>query len=80
LQTSPIAEIEPLLVDYVVKLSDIGMPLNKGGVIELATSMISGLPLEEKVIMWKQKHIRYKDNQSLLGNHWYNNFMDCNND
>ncbi len=49
-QTSLMAEIEPLLVDYVVKLSDIGMPLNKGGVIELATSMISDLPLEEKVI------------------------------
>ena len=80
LQTSLMAEIEPLLVDYVVKLSDIGMPLNKGGVIELATSMISGLPLEEKVIAWKQKHIRYKDNQSLLGDHWYNNFMDRNND
>jgi hypothetical protein len=42
-QTSPMAEIELLLVDYVVKLSDIGMPLNKGGVIELATAMISGL-------------------------------------
>jgi hypothetical protein len=44
--------------------------LNKGGVIELATSMIFGLPLEEKVIAWKQKHIRYKDNQALLGDHW----------
>jgi hypothetical protein len=45
LQTSPMTEIELLLVDYVVKLSDIGMPLNKGGIIELATTMISGLPL-----------------------------------
>jgi hypothetical protein len=79
-QTSPMAEIEPLLVDYVVKLSDIGMPLNKGGGHRTGKSMISGLPLEEKVIGWKQKHIRYKDNQSLLGDHWYNNFMDRNND
>jgi hypothetical protein len=55
------------------------MPLNKGGVIELATSMISGQPLEEKVIAWKEKHIRYKDDQYLLRDHWYNNFMDCNN-
>ncbi len=31
LQTSAMTEIEPLLVDYVVKLSEIGMPLNKGG-------------------------------------------------
>jgi hypothetical protein len=53
LQTSPMEEIELPLVDYVVKLSDIGMPLNKGGVIELATSMISCLPLDEKVIAWK---------------------------
>ncbi len=79
-QTSPMAEIEPLLVEYVVKLSEIGMPLNKGGVIELATSMISGQPLEEKVIAWKRKHICYKDNQPLLGDRWYNNFIDRHND
>jgi hypothetical protein len=32
-QTSPMLEFEPVLVDYVERLSEIGMPLNREGVI-----------------------------------------------
>ncbi len=52
-QTLPMLDLEPLLVDYVVRLSEIGMPLNREGVIKLAISMITGQPMEEKVIAWK---------------------------
>ncbi len=75
LQKSPMLEIELLLVDYILKLSEIGMPLNRGEVIELTTSMIAGQPIEEKVMAWKKKHIRYNDSQAVLGTKWYNNFM-----
>jgi hypothetical protein len=56
------------------------MPLNRGGVIELATSMIAGQPIEEKVMAWKKKHICYNDGQAVLGAKWYNNFMNRNQD
>ena len=67
MQISPTLEIEPLLVDYVVKLFELGMPLNRNGVIELAMSMIDGHQIEEKIRVWKKKHIFYSDNKAMLG-------------
>jgi hypothetical protein len=42
LQKSPMLELEPVFVDYVERLSEIRMPLNREGVIDLAISMIAG--------------------------------------
>jgi hypothetical protein len=43
------------------------MPLNRNGVIELAMSMIDGHPIEEKIRVWKKKHIFYSDDKAMLG-------------
>jgi hypothetical protein len=49
-QTSPLAELEPLLVDYCLKLSAIGQPSMKDQVMALVSLMINNHELEEKVI------------------------------
>jgi hypothetical protein len=49
-QTSPLSELEPLLIDYCQKLSQIGQPLSKDQVMSLVSSMIDNQELEEKVI------------------------------
>ncbi len=77
-QTSPLAELEPLLVDYCLKLSAIGQPLMKDQVMALVSSMIDNQELEEKVIAWKKKHSQYKEGQPLVGNGWYQRFVNCN--
>ncbi len=81
-QKSPMLELEPVLVGYVERLSDIRMPLNREGVIDLAISMIAGQPMEEKVIAWKWKkaHCYFYEGQPLLGISWYHRFIQCNSD
>jgi hypothetical protein len=79
-QTSLMLVLEPVIVDYVIKLSNIRTPLNQNGAIELATSMIAGLPLEEKVIEWKKAHSTYYKGMPLLGISWYHLFVKCNHD
>ncbi len=39
-QTSPLSELEPLLVDYCIKLSEIGQPMTKAHVMALVALMI----------------------------------------
>ena len=80
MQTSPLSELEPLLIDYCVKLSDIGQPLTKSNVMALVESMIDDQELEKKVITWKKKHSSYKEGQPLVGNGWYQHFVCRNND
>jgi hypothetical protein len=80
LQTSPTLELEPALVDYVERLSEIGMPLNREGVSKLVISIISGQPIEEKVIPWKKAHCSYYKSMPLLGISWYHHFIQCNSD
>jgi hypothetical protein len=80
LQKSPMLELEPVLVDYVERLSEIGMPLNREGVINLAISMIAGQPMEEKVFAWKKAHCHFYEGQPLLGISWYHCFIQCNSD
>jgi hypothetical protein len=65
-QTSPLAELEPLLIDYCLKLSAIGQPLTKDQVMALMTSMIDNQELEEKVIAWEKNTANTKK-----GSHWW---------
>jgi hypothetical protein len=73
-------ELEPVLIDYVEKLSKIGMPLKREGVIKLAISIIAGQHMEEKVIAWKKAHCSYYEGMPLLGISWYHLFIQCNSD
>ncbi len=79
-QTSPLAELEPLLIDYCLKLSAIGQPLTKDQVMALVSSMIDNQELEEKVIAWKKNHSQYKEGQPLVGYGWYQQFVNRNRD
>jgi hypothetical protein len=79
-QTSPLSELEPLLVDYCIKLSEIGQPLTKAHVMALVASMIDDQELEKKVIAWKKKHCSYKEGQPLVGDGWYRRFVRRNDD
>jgi len=79
-QTSPLSELEPLLIDYCIKLSEIGQPMTKANVMALVESMIGDQQLEKKVIAWKKKHCSYKEGQPLVGNGWYRRFVRRNDD
>jgi hypothetical protein len=52
-RVSPMAEIEPLLVTFVICLQRIGQPLNPTTFLELANSLTKGTPLEEKILASK---------------------------
>jgi hypothetical protein len=53
-RVSPMAEIEPLLVTFVICMQRIGLPLDQKSFLELANSLIEGTPIEEKVLASKQ--------------------------
>jgi hypothetical protein len=50
---SPMREIKPLLVTFVICLQRIGQPLSPTTFLELANSLIQGTPLEEKLLASK---------------------------
>jgi hypothetical protein len=55
-QQSPMIEIEPYLVELIIKLSSIHMPITSVQGLELANSLIAGSSTEEKVLAWKKKN------------------------
>jgi hypothetical protein len=70
-RVSPMAEVEPLLVSFVICLQRIGQPLNQTTFLELANSLIKGTPFEEKVLASKHGGIIGKAN----GIRYYTLFM-----
>jgi hypothetical protein len=79
-RTSPVASIEPLIMVYCLCLARIGQPLVQDQLCSLAISIITGTPLEQQVINWKQLHSTYDHSKPLLGVSWYKGFMNRNND
>jgi hypothetical protein len=73
--TSPLAEMEPILVEYCMRLARIGQPLTKDQLTSLAISMIEGTMVEEKVKVWKRTFSNFNDTQDLLGGGWYRGFI-----
>jgi hypothetical protein len=73
-------ELEPTLVDYVERLSEIGLPLNREGVIELGISMIASQPMVEKVIAWRKSYCSYYEGMPSPGIKWYHIFIQHNSD
>jgi hypothetical protein len=67
-QKSPLAELEPLLVDYCFKHSAIGQPLTKDQVMALVSLMIDNQELEEKVIA--QKKTQPIQRRAAIGGKW----------
>ncbi len=55
-QQSPMMEIEPYLVELIIKLASMCMPITSSQGLELANSLIAGTFNEDKVIAWKKKY------------------------
>jgi hypothetical protein len=50
-------EIEPYLVELIIKLSSMCMPITSSHGLGLANSLIAGTANKEKVIAWKKKTV-----------------------
>jgi hypothetical protein len=82
---SPLANVEPLLVEYYIRLSKIDAPLTRNDVQSLAFSVMEGTDYYDDVIDFKAKHHFLKDSDScsldeadILGVRWYRGFMQRN--
>jgi hypothetical protein len=73
---SPMLEMEPLLVTFVICLKWIGHPLNPSKFLDLANSLIKGTPLEEKILASK----KVGEIGAASGKKYYQNFMKRNSD
>ena len=72
-RVSPIAAVEPIIVDYCVRLANMGVPLCRAQVISLADSIISGTKHQADLANFKER--RHLLGSSFTGPAWYNGFM-----
>jgi hypothetical protein len=69
--STPMLEIEPLLVTFCICMQRIGQPLGQEQFLELANSLIKGSPIEAKVLASK----RGGTSGAANGTRYYKNFM-----
>ena len=86
-RTSPLSTIEPIIVEYCLRLANMGAPLSGDQVICLADSLISGTKIQESLIEFKKKRNLIKrsasgtssgssnSGESVIGTAWYKGFM-----
>lgn len=73
---SPVEAMEPILVDFCIKLARMGQPLGKEQVLCLANDLIKGTESQERLVEYKKKHTSASSEDSgTLGRRWYENFM-----
>jgi hypothetical protein len=72
------SKMEPILVEYCLRVARIGQPLTKDQLTGLALSMIEGTTVEDKVNDWKRRFSNFNDTQELLGAGWYCGFINRN--
>ena len=74
---SPAASIEPYLVTFANYRQEAGQPMSKSELLELGNKMLKGSAIEGDIMRF---HERRKQNpEEMLGNTWYNSFMNRNN-
>ena len=76
-QKSWLESVEPTIVDYCIRSSRIGQPLDKEDVIVLANELIKGTLIEDECV---QRKLRNKlplldTSGRLVGKKWYRGFM-----
>jgi hypothetical protein len=54
---SPMLEVEPYLVELIIKLAEMRTPITTSQGLQLANSLIKGTSVEEQVIKWKKKYL-----------------------
>ncbi len=55
-QVTPMAEVEPYLVELILQLAKMRTPITSAQGLELANSLISGTEMEDKLVEWKSKN------------------------
>lgn len=77
--TSPLHEIEPLLVQYCLKLARIKQPLTKDRVISLAESLIKNTKYVDRMHDFNKNNHAYDPNSdTIVGRRWYYGFLERN--
>jgi hypothetical protein len=73
---SPLASVEPYIVDWCVRLANMGAALTKDQVISLADSLIERTSTRNDLITFKQKRgIEVCEEGVVVGTGWYRGFM-----
>jgi hypothetical protein len=67
------AEVEPLICQFCIRLGKMGQPLTKKTIIEFANSIISKTEYQDKVEAAKK--LRGLEDESKLGVRWYQRFL-----
>mmetsp|Transcript_25081 Transcript_25081/g.35923 ORF Transcript_25081/g.35923 Transcript_25081/m.35923 type:complete len:179 (+) Transcript_25081:210-746(+) len=71
--TSPMAEIEPYIVELAIKLAEMRVPITSKQGLQLANSLIKGSAFHESVLLWKQNNcsaFRERGTQELGPGYW----------
>jgi hypothetical protein len=55
-QSTPMAEVEPYLVQLIVQLANMRTPITAAQGLELAKSLISGTNVENEIMDWKSNN------------------------
>lgn len=73
---SPVADLEPGIVEWCIELARMGAALTKDQVIGLANELIQGTKYEQDLAAFKIKRgIGTKDDETMLGAAWYRGLM-----
>jgi hypothetical protein len=75
----PLLQIEPYIVEWCIRLSNMGAALTKDQVINLADSLIKGTSFHDEFVAFKKKRGLFVPKEGIIvGNGWYNGFMERN--
>jgi Tc5 transposase DNA-binding domain len=72
-KSSPVAEIEPVLVEWCLMLANMGNPLTRETMIKLANEIIDGTVHSHCLSEYKTK--RKINNETCVGTQWYQGFI-----
>ena len=83
--TSPLAPIEPVLVEWCQRMGQLRIPLDKTAVMRLVSDLIRGTPHQKRLEDWRERHSRNTESNTgdarvLVSNTWFHNFMTRNKD
>jgi hypothetical protein len=81
--TSPLKAVEPIVVQYCERLAEMGAPLTRDQVIDLANGLIKGTEHEHALHCFKNMRgllspQEKENNQALVRSSWYQSFMERN--
>ena len=78
--TSPLASIEPMLVEWCQRMGQLRQPLDKPSVMLLVSDLIRGTEHQERLEQWREKYSQNNESNTgdakiLVSNTWFSNFM-----